>query len=362
MMAMHTIIYERRRALGLTQEQVAEYLGVSAPAVHKWEKGSTYPDITLVPKLARLLKVDLNTLFCFQETLTKQEIIQFQEEVIQQVKTIGIDAGFALAEQKIQEYPYCGDLIEGMALLMQGSLQMSDIPVEERKKYQPMLTAWYERAMHCEDEAIKKGMSLKHRAGFMVVSQYMQSMEYEKAQQVLDRLPEPNLLNKNVFQADLFWKQGKTEEAVKLLQKSLLQLSQSVLGIFSRLVEAELDRGEEKTARKIAEKAYEAACAFDLWGYSRLVGLEVVARKTKNVQESLLLLKQMLAAAEEPWVMNQSPLYYILYSEHQEEIRVTEKVLPPLLTMLESDPAYDFLREEQEFQELLDQYRKPEQH
>ena len=46
----------------MTQEQVADYLGVSTPAVNKWEKGGCYPDITLLPTLARLLKVDLNRL------------------------------------------------------------------------------------------------------------------------------------------------------------------------------------------------------------------------------------------------------------------------------------------------------------
>ncbi|MFR1108476.1 MAG: helix-turn-helix transcriptional regulator [[Ruminococcus] torques] len=32
-----------RKTVGLTQEQVANYLGVSTPAVNKWEKGNTYP-------------------------------------------------------------------------------------------------------------------------------------------------------------------------------------------------------------------------------------------------------------------------------------------------------------------------------
>lgn len=43
----------------MTQEQMAGYLGVTAPAVHKWEKGTSYPDITLLPALARLLDTDL---------------------------------------------------------------------------------------------------------------------------------------------------------------------------------------------------------------------------------------------------------------------------------------------------------------
>ena len=76
-MVIHEVIQERRKTLGLTQEQVAEYLGVTTPAVNKWEKGNTCPDIALLPPLARLLKIDLNTLFGFYEDITKQEIILF---------------------------------------------------------------------------------------------------------------------------------------------------------------------------------------------------------------------------------------------------------------------------------------------
>lgn len=38
-MKINQIIREKRKALSLTQEQMAELLGVSAPAVNKWEKG-----------------------------------------------------------------------------------------------------------------------------------------------------------------------------------------------------------------------------------------------------------------------------------------------------------------------------------
>ena len=44
-----------RKAKGLTQEQLADMLGVSAPAVSKWETGSSYPDISLLCPLARAL-------------------------------------------------------------------------------------------------------------------------------------------------------------------------------------------------------------------------------------------------------------------------------------------------------------------
>ena len=66
-----------RKTAGLTQEQVADYLDVSTPAVNKWEKGNTYPDISLLPAIARLLKIDMNELFSFREELTEKEIGQF---------------------------------------------------------------------------------------------------------------------------------------------------------------------------------------------------------------------------------------------------------------------------------------------
>ncbi len=38
-MKINEIIRKKREALSLTQKQVADYLGVSTLAVHKWEKG-----------------------------------------------------------------------------------------------------------------------------------------------------------------------------------------------------------------------------------------------------------------------------------------------------------------------------------
>ena len=76
-MKINQIIREKRKELSLTQEQIAEFLGVSTPAVSKWERGSTYPDITLLPALARLLRTDLNTLLSFSDDLSDIEIKNF---------------------------------------------------------------------------------------------------------------------------------------------------------------------------------------------------------------------------------------------------------------------------------------------
>ncbi|MFY9525124.1 MAG: helix-turn-helix domain-containing protein [Limnochordia bacterium] len=53
--------YLRSRS-GLTQEQVAEYIGVSRQAVAKWERGESLPDILNCEALADLFEVSLTDL------------------------------------------------------------------------------------------------------------------------------------------------------------------------------------------------------------------------------------------------------------------------------------------------------------
>jgi transcriptional regulator with XRE-family HTH domain len=53
----------KRRELGLTQEALAERLGLTAQAVSKWETGIGYPDVTILPELAGILGMSIDELF-----------------------------------------------------------------------------------------------------------------------------------------------------------------------------------------------------------------------------------------------------------------------------------------------------------
>ena len=49
-------IMQHRKRLGMTQEQLADRVGVSAQAVSKWENDLSCPDISLLPQLAEILR------------------------------------------------------------------------------------------------------------------------------------------------------------------------------------------------------------------------------------------------------------------------------------------------------------------
>lgn len=54
-----------RKACGITQEQLADAIGISFQAVSKWENNIALPDITLAPSLASYFGVTMDELFEF---------------------------------------------------------------------------------------------------------------------------------------------------------------------------------------------------------------------------------------------------------------------------------------------------------
>ena len=67
-------IKRMRRERNITQEELAEMFGVSCTAVSKWERGETYPDITLIFPLANYFGVSVDELMGYNSARVEQEI------------------------------------------------------------------------------------------------------------------------------------------------------------------------------------------------------------------------------------------------------------------------------------------------
>ena len=55
-------IRDLRKSVDMTQEQLALRLGVSYQSVSRWENGGTYPDLELIPAIADIFSVSVDTL------------------------------------------------------------------------------------------------------------------------------------------------------------------------------------------------------------------------------------------------------------------------------------------------------------
>ena len=75
MIKIGEIIKAKRKEQDLTQEELASRLGVSKAAVSKWENAECYPDITLLPQLAKTFNITIDELFDYRKEENPIQII-----------------------------------------------------------------------------------------------------------------------------------------------------------------------------------------------------------------------------------------------------------------------------------------------
>lgn len=75
-------IVQNRKRMGLTQDQLAEKLGVTAQAVSKWENDQSCPDISILPKLAGIFGITTDELLGSDtaQPVYQAEIVDTKEE------------------------------------------------------------------------------------------------------------------------------------------------------------------------------------------------------------------------------------------------------------------------------------------
>ncbi len=65
---LSSFVKQKRLALFLTQQELADKLGVTAAAVSKWETNQSYPDITILPTLAKLFDCSIDELLGYSNS------------------------------------------------------------------------------------------------------------------------------------------------------------------------------------------------------------------------------------------------------------------------------------------------------
>lgn len=93
-----------RRAAGLTQELLADRLGVTSQAVSKWERQLSCPDVSLLPAMAETFGVGIDALFAVAEPDTAPTIDALPWEEDGRVR-IAVFEGKRLCPREVYECP-----------------------------------------------------------------------------------------------------------------------------------------------------------------------------------------------------------------------------------------------------------------
>lgn len=112
-----TVIRDRRRALNITQEQLAERLGVTCQSVSRWETCMTYPDIEFLPVLADLFGITLDELMGHTKSAREMRLARLWEE---QKSIEDPEEKFAHLARMREEYPNEWEIAHVMLELITG--------------------------------------------------------------------------------------------------------------------------------------------------------------------------------------------------------------------------------------------------
>lgn len=236
-----------RRAKGLTQEQLADQLGVSAPAVSKWETGSSCPDITLLCPLARALDTNVDTLLQFERTLSEQEAQTRINDLLQAGMTQQTPAGWAQAEAQLEalvhQYPACMALLYHAAVAYD-ALQMFDpaAPQETQKHRRARKQVLLERVRAGDAAAYWQSATVQ------LATMALADGALEKGAALLRELPESSSDLTSVW-AMYHLKKGEPDKARDITQRQLYKLVSQVQTCLATLMNPQLVPQPERLRR-----------------------------------------------------------------------------------------------------------------
>lgn len=344
-MKIGEVIRKYRKEKQMTQEEMAEYLGVTTPAVNKWENGNSMPDISLLAPIARLLGISTDTLLSYQNELTDKEISRKIELLAEKMKTESYEDVFRWTEQQIREYPNCDKLILVAAQTLDGYRTI--LNVENHEKYDEKIYQLYLRV------ADSREYTLAMSAWISLFHYQIGKKNFEEAQRYLDRFPKIEVSAKQM-RALLFAKQGKTEDAYRLYEEILytggMNMAQSLSGIYTLAVkENDLEKAEY-----ITEKQGELAKTLEMGRYMEVTaGLELAVYK-KDKEKTLEILTEMAHSLQHMGDFRYAPLYSHMKFKDGE----MSNIFFMFKKAFENDGEFAFLQDDERYKKLLEEVKE----
>ena len=106
----------------LTQEDVAEYLGVTPQSVSKWERSECFPDITLLPALANIFETSIDLLIGMDTVKAKETLFNIHAKATEHQRNGDYISAEREYRKALRIYPKDSGILLGLAgvLALQG--------------------------------------------------------------------------------------------------------------------------------------------------------------------------------------------------------------------------------------------------
>ncbi|MCR1824748.1 MULTISPECIES: helix-turn-helix domain-containing protein [Terrisporobacter] len=339
------VIYKLRKEENLTQEDLAKAVGVSTAAVSKWESNSSYPDITLLPSIARFFNTSIDQLLNYEKDITNEEVMEIVKKCASLFEKDTVENGIKSCEGYIKEYPNNIFLKFRIA-----SLYMMSIPsAKDEDEAKVMLNKSIELFEEC---AKSSEVEISEVSKYSLSSLYSMNEDFKKAEEVLLSLPKMTA-NRDDMLVGLYINQNKKDEAIELLRtltyKKLSSLKMS-LDSYVSLFAQEKDYNKAKEVLKLEDKLIDIFQVDSVYGVSNNLMYGELYAKEKNIKKTLDHIEKLLECYEMDFTFDN----HLLFDKLELFSGVHSKTyLLVNLKKLLLDDKYDFLREDKRFNDIL---------
>lgn len=289
------VIQTLRKEKSLTQEQLAKFIGVSTPAVSKWESGNSYPDIELLPVLADFFNVSVDKLLNYKVDLSEEEAMKVYKELEAILAKVEIDLS---TEEPLEEFKEDLESVERLAnMYMEKYPQSYLLKLKISSLYQMYSYKFgkdkfnnkIKETTNILEDIVRNtdDIQIKETALIILSNAYYMLDDYEKAELYLNMIHKP-IGDTSVNLAMIYLSQNRLDEAETLLQNKLFSdvfnTTLDCKGLINvcknkyKELKKELDDGSYD--KKIAEKEMEYIKNKSL-GYAN-VSLEIKKKFSEN--------------------------------------------------------------------------------
>ena len=294
-MELGNTITQRRKALGLTQAQVAEYLGVTTPAVNKWEKNLSCPDISLLAPLARLLGIDMNELFAFHERLSAEEIEKITDDYVK--KAMGklrspdkYDFAIKFIDDNMKAYPTDAELIRSVV-----GISGIVITGKDGEESFPLLR----KMIEADERLLEIDPERENELHYSLMDLYGRIGDYESAEYHWDCLQETKL-DKKWIRGELLYRKKQYAEASMVMKKSILLKITDLLLNLTELHDSLYFEGKEDEAKLALQKRKELQEMFGIWDMVTVSADHMSGKDTGNTGKASGMLRSLLGLLIHP--------------------------------------------------------------
>ncbi|MCM1022886.1 MAG: helix-turn-helix domain-containing protein [Prevotella sp.] len=204
---------KQRKLRELTQEQLADILGVSFQSVSKWERGEGYPDIETLPTIAEYFGITVDGLMGMNEIRNNADAEKIIARVKENMSKGFIAENIELLEEAVKIHP------DNYELLYQYAFNLAFLSVgsetDEYRRNNQKAARIAERILaECTDTKIR------NRVQAELCNYYQNSGEEAKALEAADKLPSiyngSEIVKMNIL---------KGEDLVRLAQNNIFNLT-----------------------------------------------------------------------------------------------------------------------------------------